>query len=97
MDPNGKMEQSQKSLARSETNIYITMEKVCVEMRNYSSFHEEDANGQKIKIYHRYQNRPEEHGPLKLKNFAWSVVEQDQLRLACDAILSEVEEELVAA
>ena len=35
--------------------------------------------------------------PLKLGKFGWSVDEQGKLRLACDAIISEVEEELVEA
>ena len=60
-------------------------------MTSYSGFVDETGR----KMYHRYQNRPEERGPLKLKNFGWSVEEQGQLRLACDAIAKEVEEELI--
>lgn len=60
-------------------------------MRNYSGFTDENNRT----IYHRYQNRPEEKGPLKLKNFGWSVDTQSQLRLACDAIVAEIEETLI--
>jgi len=85
----------QKPYARSEVHLTELLDgkdgKVCVEMKNYSGF----TDDQNRTIYHRYQNRPEEHGPLKLKHFGWSVVTQDQLRLACDIIAAEIEEELV--
>ncbi len=62
-----------------------------MEMKNYSNF--EDGTG-KVE-YRRYQKRPGETGPLKLKHFGWSVDAQDHLRLACDAILAEIEDEVV--
>ena len=34
-------------------------------------------------------------GPLNLTNFGWSVDVQRQLRLACDAILSDLEDDVL--
>ncbi len=68
------------------------LEKVCEEMRNYSHFKDE-ATGKMV--YRRYQKRPGETGPLKLKNFGWSIDTQDSMRLACDAILAQIEDDVV--
>ena len=97
MDTNGKMESKQKSYARSEVHLTELLEEVCVEMKNYSGFEEEASDGSKRTIYHRYQNRVEEKGPLKLNHFGWSVDTQGKLRLACDAIAATIEEELIEA
>mmetsp|Transcript_8684 Transcript_8684/g.22462 ORF Transcript_8684/g.22462 Transcript_8684/m.22462 type:complete len:264 (+) Transcript_8684:73-864(+) len=97
MDSTGKMTQKMKSYARSEVHLIELLEDVCEEMRNYSGFTEDLPDGSKRTIYHRYQNRPEEKGPLKLQKFGWSLVTQNQLRLACDAIAATIEEELIEA
>jgi hypothetical protein len=100
MDSVGKMAQKKKSYARSEVHLYEMLEGVCAEMTNYSGFVEQiEENGKKrnVTLYHRYQNRPEEKTPLKLKNFGWSSDTQAQLRLGCDNIANNVEEELVEA
>jgi hypothetical protein len=97
MDSKGKMEQKLKSYARSEVHLTELLEDVCVEMRNYSGFTEELADGTNRTVYHRFQNRPEEKGALKLQHFGWSVHTQDRLRLACDAISATLDEELMEA
>lgn len=43
----------------------------------------------------RYQKRAGEKGALNLTNFGWSVDAQLQLRLACDAILADIEEDVL--
>lgn len=91
------MEQKLKSYARSEVHLTELLEDVCVEMRNYSGFTEELADGTNRTVYHRFQNRPEEKGALKLQHFGWSVHTQDRLRLACDAISATLDEELMEA
>eukprot|EP00039_Didymoeca_costata_P013367 m.202545 g.202545 ORF g.202545 m.202545 type:complete len:256 (+) comp15751_c0_seq8:3744-4511(+) len=92
MDAVGNMEENKHDLARSESFLYEAMEKSCAEMENYSYFEESG-----LKVYHRYQNRPEQKTPLKLKNFGWSADTQQRLRFACDAILGENEEEILEA
>jgi hypothetical protein len=44
----------------------------------------------------RYQKRPGDEGTLNLTNFGWSVDVQKELRLACDAILAEIEDDVMS-
>lgn len=61
------------------------MERVCAEMQNYSEYTVEGK-----KCYKRYQNRPGETEPLKLKHFGWSCMLLHVVPdlLACNGLLS---------
>ena len=92
IDANGNDKAVKVNYLRSETFLTETMETVCLEMRNYSHFTDDYG----ITTYHRYQNRIEDKGPLRLKHFGWSVDSQDHLRLACDEVSTQISDDVTA-
>eukprot|EP00051_Salpingoeca_urceolata_P027698 m.482837 g.482837 ORF g.482837 m.482837 type:complete len:203 (-) comp22681_c0_seq1:25-633(-) len=91
IDDSGNKRSNSITYARSETFLIEVLETVCAEMKNYSEFTADDGT----KTYRRYQNRPGVTKPLELATFGWSVDVQEALRMACDSIAADIEDDLI--